>query len=122
METDDDLAPREIHFHDRRIAGDLNNRAHRAAVVKMPKAPKRITIKQIDDAEVPVEVLAKAIVAIVAIADGVKRLRAGPINEKTLRLLIQHSAPGHINVATIGQVLDGLEQLEAACLRARSKR
>lgn len=85
----------------------------------MPKDAKRITVKQVEGAEVPIEVLAESIKAI---AEGVKRLRAGPVNEKTLRLLIQHSAPGNISVTTIGQVLDGLEYLESACLRPRSKR
>lgn len=40
---------------------------------------------------VPVEVMADAIVAI---SEGVKKLMAGPLNEKALILLIQNAAPG----------------------------
>lgn len=51
---------------------------------------KPVAIKQSDGNPVPVEVLAESIVAISA---GVKKLRAGPLNERCLLLLIQNACP-----------------------------
>lgn len=69
--------------------------------------------------EVPTEVLAESIVAI---SDGVKRLRSGKLKESALLLLIQHAAPSPkrgryrtgqpIPIRTIKAVLEGMESLK----------
>jgi hypothetical protein len=81
---------------------------------------KDIAVKQLEGAEIATEVLASAIVSISA---GVKRLRAGKLNDKALHLLIQHASPTQgvsglrIPISTIKDVLDGLSSLEAAYIR-----
>lgn len=76
-----------------------------------------------DDAKpVPIEVMAESIVAI---SQGIRKLRAGPLNDRALVLLIQHAAPSH-NGAAISQkeikaVLAGIENLEREYLRPRKK-
>lgn len=78
-------------------------------------------IKQEPEKEVPTEVLASSIVAI---AEGVKKLRAGRLNEKGLVLLIVHACPGtggygrnKVGVTEVKAVLAGLENLEATYLK-----
>jgi len=83
----------------------------------------KINVKQ-DDKPVPVEVLAQSIIAI---AQGVRKLRAGPLNDNALVLLIEHAAPRPSNgyrVNKVGKreikaVLDGIDALEATYLRKR---
>lgn len=60
--------------------------------------------------EVPVEVIADALVSI---SEGIKRLRAGRLNERALVLLIQHAIPmaDRPSVKQIKAVLDGAEAL-----------
>lgn len=80
---------------------------------------KSVTVKQ-GEVEVPTEVLADAIVAI---SDGVKKLRAGKLKERALLLLIQDAAPSPkrgryrtgqaIPIKTIKAVLEGMESLRA---------
>ena len=86
----------------------------------MSKSPP--TIKPSD--EVPTEILADSIVAI---ADGVRRLRAGRLNDKALYLLIQNAAPmrkggrgrapARLATKDIRAVLDGIESLSSTYLK-----
>lgn len=87
---------------------------------------KIITVKQTKDAEVPVEVLADAIVAISA---GVKKMRAGRLTEDAIILLIQNAAPSikkgysgkqPISQKTVRAVLQGMEALERTYLKKKS--
>lgn len=71
------------------------------------------TVKQTDNA-VPVEVLAQSIVSISA---GIKKLLAGPINERGLCLLIQHAAPTTLSQKEIKSVLKGIADLEKTYLK-----
>ena len=66
--------------------------------------------------EVPIEVMATAIVEIAA---GVKKLRAGPLKEKALVLLIQNAIPAknRPSAKQITAVLDGVESLRATYLK-----
>lgn len=52
----------------------------------------KITVKQDENKPVLVEVMAEAIVAI---SEGIKKLRSGPLNDRALILLIQNAAPNH---------------------------
>lgn len=87
---------------------------------------KNITVKQDEQKPIPVEVLADSIKAI---SDGIKKLRAGPLTDKALVLLIQHAATklrrGHsiVNVGAVDirAVLDGMESLERVYLKAKKK-
>lgn len=82
-------------------------------------------MKQDEERPVPIEVLAESIKAI---SDGVKKLRAGPLNERALVLLIQHAAPNigkwgtnRIGMTEIKAVLEGMESLETAYLKKKAK-
>ena len=80
------------------------------------------TIKQDATDPIAVEVLATEIVAI---AQGIKKLRSSRLNDRALHLLIQHAAPTgpryeKITVGQIKQVLAGIEALEAAYLKKRT--
>lgn len=80
---------------------------------------KNIAVKQNGVDDVSIEVLAESIVAI---SDGVTRLRRGKLKESALLLLIQHAAPSPkrgryrtgkpIPIRTIKAVLDGMESLK----------
>lgn len=78
----------------------------------------KLAIKQPDapDDEVPTDVIASALVAI---SDGVKKLRSGALNERALLLLIQHAIPqtDRPSVKQIKAVLDGAESLKASYLK-----
>lgn len=84
---------------------------------------KTVTVIQ-GEKEVPADVLADAILVIAA---GVQKLRAGKLNDKALVLLIQHAAPAigskyqqrRVGAAEVRAVLDGMEGLEAAYLKKR---
>lgn len=80
-----------------------------------------VAVKQVEGATVTVEVLATSIQAI---ADGMKRLLAGKLNEKALILLIQHAAPqvGRFPPKPISQkeikaVLHGIASLQREYLK-----
>lgn len=81
---------------------------------------KNVTVAQVEGAEVATEVLASAIVAI---SDGIKRIRAGKLNDKALIILIQQAAPtmqpsgARIPLSTIKDVLEGMASLEATYIR-----
>lgn len=76
--------------------------------------PKNLTVAQVEGAEVATEVLAESIVAI---SQGVKRLRAGKLNDRALILLIQDACTTRIGKDAIYNVLNGMESLEAAFIR-----
>lgn len=82
---------------------------------------KKAKIKVVqDETEVAIEVLAQSIIDI---AEGIKKLRSGPLNEKALILLIQHSAPTRnrmgqrYGAGEILDVLDGIEGLKEKYLK-----
>jgi hypothetical protein len=74
--------------------------------------------------EVPTEVLADAIVAI---SQGIQKLRSGRLNDPALYLLIQHAAPTvgfrkrRVGISEIKAVLRGIEALSATYLRKQVK-
>lgn len=78
------------------------------------KTAPRVVVKQTPDAEVPTEVLAESIVAI---SQGVKKLRAGRLNETALVLLLQHACKGVVSRNHIKCVLDALQDLERLYVR-----
>lgn len=91
---------------------------------------KHVVLKQPEKPEehVPIEVIADSIVAI---SEGIKKLRAGRLNDKALILLIVNSAPGyggkytqkkHVSAWQVKAVLDGLEGLEREYLKPRAKK
>lgn len=85
---------------------------------------KKVSVKQNEKEEVPIEILATSIRAIAA---GVKVLRKGPLGEKALLLLISENCRAHRGKhrtvkaktapATVKIVLDSLESLETTYLR-----
>lgn len=80
-----------------------------------------ITVRQNPDKEVPTEVLADAIIAI---SEGVKKLRAGRLTDKALYLLIQHAAPSvgnkPLSQKEIKAVLEGAESLARTFIKKKS--
>lgn len=78
-------------------------------------AKTKLRVKQDPENEIAVEVIAKAVADI---SVGIKKLRAGPLNDKALLLLIQHATPtqaysgARIGVGVIKDVLEGIESLE----------
>lgn len=86
---------------------------NRPAGAQPMKSKTELSVLQNPDAVVPTEVLAASIVAI---SEGIKRLRAGKLTERALLLLIQHAAPPlkyskRISTAEIRAVLEGMESL-----------
>ena len=83
---------------------------------------KKVQIRQDPEKPVAVDILANAIVAM---AEGVRKLRAGPLNDKALTLLIQHAAPkpnGYKQPLTAKQiraVFDGIDALESEYLKKK---
>jgi hypothetical protein len=75
---------------------------------------KNVIVAQVEGAEVPTEILAESIVAI---SQGVKRLRAGKLNDRALILLIQDACTTRIGKDVIARVLNGMESLEATYIR-----
>ena len=71
-----------------------------------------IKIKQESEKEVPTEILAQSIVEI---SQGVRKLRAGRLNDKALRILLSHTSG--LSQKTVAQVLNALEDLEAHYIR-----
>lgn len=73
------------------------------------------------EGEVPTEVIAESIVAI---SEGVKKLRSGRLNDKALFLLIQNAAPlgghprGKVSIKNIMDVFAGIESLERTYLKS----
>lgn len=85
---------------------------------------KKVTVKQGEDEQVPVDVIASSIKAI---SEGVSKLMSGSLNEKAVVLLIQHAAPnvggryGQSKVGTteIRAVLGGIQSLEQTYLKKK---
>lgn len=77
---------------------------------------KDVEVIQDEENPMPVEILAEHIKAI---SEGVKKLMAGPLNEKAIVLLIQHAIPGTagVRVTDIRAVLNALENLERVYLK-----
>lgn len=88
---------------------------------------KEIAVKQNDENPVTVEVLAESIKSI---SDGVKKLRAGRLNDKAIVLLIQNAAPSvgnryqttKVSVNVVRAVLEGMESLEETYLKKKAPR
>jgi hypothetical protein len=74
-------------------------------------------IQAVGEEPVPVEILAKDIQAISA---GIKKLLAGPLNERALVLLIQDASPTVLTQRHIKAVIAGLGSLEATFLKRKS--
>lgn len=89
---------------------------------------KRIVTGKNDAEEpVPVEVLAESIVAI---SQGIKKLRAGPLNDRCLEILIQEAAPpvrspgrgyGKVSMQDLRAVMQGMESLEEKFIKRSPK-
>lgn len=87
---------------------------------------KNVVLKQDEDAPVPVEVLAAGIKAI---SEGVRKLRAGPLNEDALVLLLVDATPAiyygykriKMTAKHIRAVLEGMQSLEATFLKKKPK-
>lgn len=83
---------------------------------------KNIKIIQDEEKPIAIEVLAKEIVAM---SQGIKKLRQGRLNDKCLVLLIQNASPnvgghygnGKISTKEIKAVLEGIESLETEFLK-----
>ncbi len=82
---------------------------------------KKTVVKQTPEKEIPTEVLAESIVAI---SEGIKKLRAGRLTDRALLLLIQDAAPSirnkPISQREIKAVLEGIENLERAFIKKKS--
>lgn len=74
----------------------------------------KLVVKQDPANPESIEVIAKNIRAI---AEGVRCLRAGPLNDRALFLLIQHAAPISLGVREIKAVFEGIDALDATYLR-----
>lgn len=77
---------------------------------------REVLVKQDTDKPVPDEVLAESIKAI---SDGMKKIRAGRLNDRALVVLLKDASG--VPIYEIKKVLDGMESLEANYLR-KSKR
>lgn len=79
---------------------------------------KTVKVMQKPEAEVPTEVLAQSIVEIAA---GMKKMRAGRLNDKALVLLIQNACgyTPSITQREVRAVLDAIESLEATYIRKK---
>lgn len=73
-------------------------------------------VKVIGEENVTTEVLAESIVSV---AESMRKLRAGRLNDKCLFLLIQHAAPGKIYLTDIDLVFKAIEALEHTYLKKK---
>ena len=84
----------------------------------------KASVKQDENNPVPTEIIAQAIVDI---SKGIKKLRAGPLNEKALILLIQNAAPTkdtygkRYGVSEIKDILKGVENLAETFIKKKEK-
>lgn len=79
--------------------------------------PKTIKVVQEEGNEVAVEVIATHIVAI---AEGIERLRAGRLTDRALFLLIQAAAPNYrkpLSLKEIKSVFDGIAALKTEFIK-----
>lgn len=83
----------------------------------------QIEVKQNPEAIVTTEIMADSIVAISA---GIKKLRAGRLNDEALFLLVQNgirtAGNGKVSLAAIRAVMRGLEDLEKIYLRQKIRK
>lgn len=79
-----------------------------------------IKVKPNEEKPVSVEVIVDAIVAI---GEGVKKLRPGRLNDKAIVLLIARAIPRTYQVSetTVCLVLDGMESLEKQFLKPKKQ-
>lgn len=96
-------------------------RVRECGAVKQPPTVK--IVQPLDQSAVATEVIAEAIVSI---SQGIKKLLAGPLNEKALLLLITHTCPqwGRYPKRSVGQrevkaVLEGIQSLEKQFLKPK---
>lgn len=84
---------------------------------------KQIAVKQSEENPIPVEIIANAIVAI---SEGMKKIRASRLTERALILLITDASPKyggkgyhakHVTASDVRAVLDGIDQLEKLYLK-----
>ena len=75
---------------------------------------KSPAVTVVNDAEIPVEVLATSIVAI---SEAMKRLRGGRLADRALFLLIQDACTVRIGLDTLRKVLDAVGELEKRYVR-----
>lgn len=83
---------------------------------------KKIVIKQIAEEPMATEIIAESIIAI---SEGVRKLRSGRLTDKALHLLIQHACPNiggrsgysPISITQIRAVIDSLGELERVYLK-----
>jgi hypothetical protein len=83
----------------------------------------KVVVKQNPEKEVPIEVLADAIVAI---SEGVAKMRSSRFVDRTLYMLIADAAPMFGNRQTVGirevkAVIEGIASLEARHLKKRKQ-
>jgi hypothetical protein len=90
------------------------------------KKTAAVVVKQPEIDPVPLEIMAQSIVAI---SEGIKKLRATRLNERALVLLIQHAAPSVGRFGTdpssqkqVRAVLAGIEGLEREYLKPAKQR
>jgi len=87
---------------------------------------RKLVLKQDAEKPVPVEIIADSIVSI---SDGLRKLRAGRLNDRALILLIQHASPmagagrlrKPISAKEVRAVLEGIESLEREYLKPKPK-
>lgn len=82
-------------------------------------------VTQNDKKEIPTEVIADSIIAI---SEGLKKIRAGRLNSKAIELLIQNAAPSvgsypskKVAISDVRAVLEGIESLERVYLKKNPK-
>jgi hypothetical protein len=85
----------------------------------------RVTVTQDKEKEVPTEIIAASIQAI---SEGVRKMKAGRLNDKALVLLIQNASPAcsgyparKPSATEVRAVLEGIENLEATYLKKKLK-
>lgn len=87
---------------------------------------KKVVLKQNPDELIPTEILAESIVAI---SEGIRKLRQGRLNDRALFLLIQAAAPNvggkyshlPISIKEIKAVFEGIDALESMFLKKPTK-
>lgn len=75
----------------------------------MPQNPAKPVVELVNDAEATTEVLSSAILTI---AEGIKKLRAGKLSDRALLLLIQDNCGERIGLEKIRMVLDAMGGLK----------
>jgi len=82
---------------------------------------RKLAVKQDPKEEIPTEIMAAEIVAI---SQGIKKLRAGRLNDRALFLLVQAATPSikfkPISLKTVKAVFEGIENLEGTFLKKKA--